>query len=551
MNNNTSLLCMTVLTLAMLLFVPIQIVFAEDLTMYVDQTEYYFMIGEDAIIPLEIENNSGQEIIGMLQYTITQQIQQSNMQISNTNTQASSFAVNDGDQTVSLDFGTIDAPSTLVANLNFSYNDADTGNETNVSLGPISIYFVAEESQKNNTQNRMQSSSQQGSSSSSSQSQNNQQQQQQSLQQRLDDMLNQSVPQPQDPQQRLQNSQVAQDSSGLKQEIQEQIQTENRLQQEFEKHVISNEDFQEMHQQLIEQGYEITQGSLDPVSDSTGDFEVNYENEQGKWAQIQGSIEEGVLTDIQKQTQEERDNLLSILREDPTFQEYEQQLSTEGFVEENLEFDYAKDAETSISIIYRDQDIRNATIQAIFAGEELTEINLDKPRNDSFWWAYILAIASIVIVAYLLNKKFRTKRQITEKKETKETSQTKPFDHVSESQKLINNAKEDFESERYKDAFGKVNQAIRLFLSYELNLNEEITNENLLSQLADTKYPVDKIRNCFNLSSLVEFAKNTPNKEDFDEIIVLAENLILQRQQITKEKQSENGQNMSNSKTTS
>ena len=532
MNNGISLLWMTVFPLAMLLLVPIQIVFAEDLTMYVDQTEYYFMIGDDAIIPLEIENNSGQEITGMLQYTITQQVQQANMQISNTNTQASSFTVNDGNQTVSLDFGSTDSPSTLVANLNFSYNDANTGQETNVSLGPINIYFVTDESQKNNTQDRMQSSSQQGpspSSSSPSQSQNNQQQQ--SLQQRLDDMLSQSNPQSQDPQQRLQNNQIAQDSNALKQEIQEQIQTENRLQQEFEKHVVSQEEFQKMHRQLIEEGYEIAQGSLNPDSNSTGDFEVNYENKQGEWAKIQGSIEEGALVDIKKQTQEEQDNLLSILREDPTFQEYEEQLDREGFVEQDLDFVYDKKDEekASISIRYQDQDTRNAVINATFAGEKLTEINLDKPRNDSLWWAYILAISSIVIAAYLLNKKFRAKKQIHEKPEIKEKTKTNALDYVLESRNLIKSARDEYESTRYKNAYGKVSQAIRLFLSHELNLNQEITNENLLAHLKDANYPTDKIENCFRLSSLVEFAKNTPNKEEFDGIVSLAEDLLRKR----------------------
>ena len=534
MINRTSSLCMIVFLFALFL-IPTQLVFAQKsndgITMSVDQSEYYFMVGEDAIISLDVENNSGQQISGMLQYTITQKVQQANIQISNTNTQASSFTVNDDrNQTVSLDFGNADSPSMIIANLNFSYNDAEIGQEMNVSLGPINIHFVTDDSQKNNTPNKMQSSSQQGSSSSQSQSN----QQQQSLQQRLDDMLNQPISQPQDPQQRLQNNQIAQDSNALKQEIQEQIQTENKLQQELEKHIISNEEFQELHQQLIQEGYEITQGSLNPISNSTGDFEVNYENEQGKWAKIQGNVEKGAMTDIQKQTQEERDTLLSHLREDPTFQEYEGQLTREGFIEQDIEFVYDKDETTSISIIYQDQDIRTATIQTTFVDKKLTEINLDKPGKDSLWWTYVLAILSIVIVAYLLNKKFRTEKKILKEPEIKEMLQTKPFDHVLESQNLIQNAKEDFDTKRYKDAYGKISQAVRLFLSYELNLNQEMTNENILSHLENTQYSIDEIRECFNISSLVEFARGEINKEEFEIITTLAEDLINQYTQ-TKE----------------
>ena len=130
-----------------LLAVSFPSVFAEDLVMYVDQSEYYFQVGENAIVPLEIENNYGQQISGMLQYTISQQIIQSNTQISSSNTQASAFVIDDGNQTVSLEFGVGNSPSTLAVDLNFIYDD-DDGIQTNVSLDPIMIHFVSDESQK-------------------------------------------------------------------------------------------------------------------------------------------------------------------------------------------------------------------------------------------------------------------------------------------------------------------------------------------------------------------------------------------------------------------
>lgn len=421
-----------------------------------------------------------------------------NRQISSTNTQASTFTVNDGTQTITLDFGNVSSPSTLLVNLSFSYTDNEN-KETSSILGPIEIHFVSDESQKNNTQDRMQSSSQQDSSA----SQNSQSNPQQSLQQRLDDMLNQPSSQTQDPQQRLQNNQLSQDSNALKQEIQEQIQNENKLQQEFEKQIISNEEFQRQHQQLIEEGYEITQGSLNPITNSTGNFEVNYENSQGQWAKLEESMENGTITDIQKQTQEQRDRLLSKLRVDPTFQEYENQLNDEGFSEQNLEFAYDED-KTSMLISYQDQDARAATIQATFVDDILTEVNLDKPKNDSIWWIYILAI---VIAGYLLNRKFRTKKKIPEKLVIRNDSQQEnlSFDHVLESQNLLQKAKDDFKKGLHKDAYGKVSQALRLFLSHELNLNREITNEDVLLHLKNTKYPIEDIKDCFTSIKCFDF----------------------------------------------
>jgi hypothetical protein len=57
-------------------------------------------------------------------------------------------------------------------------------------------------------------------------------------------------------------------------------------------------------------------------------------------------------------------------------------------------------------------------------------------------------------------------------------------------------------------------------------LKKEITNEDLLYFLKNTDYPIKDIESCFRKSSLVEFAKNDPNKNDFEEMVVLAETII-------------------------
>ncbi len=493
-------------------------VFAEELVMHVDQSEYYFQVGENAIIPLEIENNYGQQISGMLQYTISQQIIQSNTQISSSNTQASAFVIDDGNQTVSLEFGIADFPSTRTASLNFIYDD--DGIQTNVSLDPITIHFVSDASQKNNIENRMQSSSQQGSS-----SQNNpSEQQQQSIQQKLDELMNQQSNPLQDPQQRLQNSQLPQDSSSLKKEIQQRLQEENTLKQEFEKQLLDNEFFLKSHQRFLQQGYNATSANLSPISSSTGDFEVNYENEQGKWAKIHGSMINGTLADVEEQTQEEQDKLVSKLREDADFQEYEKQLISEGFTEQSMKFASHKNM-TSLSLEYQNEEIQIATITAEFTGDELTKIHLEKPEEEHSYLPYVLSFISLVVIGYFLYKKLRKSKTVSAKPVIPNNMSEK-FDYVLASNNLIQEAEDDFQEKRYKDAYGKVSKSIRLFLSYDLNLNREITNEDILSYLANAKYPVDDIEHCFRLSSLVEFAKHHPDKKEFDEIITMAKNII-------------------------
>jgi len=497
-----------------LMLIPLPLVFAENLVMSVDQSEYYFTVGENAVIPLEIQNDYGYQISGTLQYTISQQIKQGNTQFSSSNTQTSTFSIDDGNQIGSLNFGTSNSPSTLTVNLNFNYND---GNDMHVSFDPIIIHFASDESQKNNVQNKMQSSSQQGSS-----NQNTPSQSQQAFQQKLDQLMNQS-PQIQDPQQRLQNNQLAQDSNALKQEIREQLQEENQLKKEFETQLASNEDFQKSHQQLLQQGYNVTNGNLNPISSSTGNFEINYENEQGKWAKIQGNMINGTLTEMQKQTQEERDDLLSMLRDDSNFQDYEKELIQNGFVEQDLEFLFDKNM-TTITLKYQNQEIQTATITGDFDNTVLVKVHLEKPSEDYSFLYYLSVIIPLVIFAYVLYKKLKTNKKTV----SKPIIQTKPkkFDHVLASSNLIKEAKDDFERKLFKDAYGKVSQAIRLFLSYELNLNKEITNEDILFYLENAKFPTDEIKNCFKLSSLVEFAKHQENENEFYNMMDVAKNII-------------------------
>src|SRR5215212_2538846 len=240
-----------VFLLSLFLFlVSLHVVYAQDILFSTEQTEYYFKIGEEALIPIEINSTYGKQISGNLQYTTTHQINQGNVQFSNSNTESKSLVINEENQKISLDLGMSDTPSNLIMNLNFNYNE--NGDRT-VSLGPIIIHFVSDDSQKNNQQqNKTQSSSQPITQSQqpdlfSQQEQQMEQrlnellqnpqdlfsQQEQQMEQRLNELLQNQQNPSQNQQQRLQNNQLSQDSYVLKQQIQKQVQQQERIKQEF------------------------------------------------------------------------------------------------------------------------------------------------------------------------------------------------------------------------------------------------------------------------------------------------------------------------------
>lgn len=484
------------------LFISTPFAFADDIVMTFEQSEYYFIVGQKAIISLDIENNYDRQITGILQYSISQQVQQGNVQFSSSNAQTAPFVIGPGNQTGSLDFGSSNSPSTLTVNLDFNYNDGDA---MHISFDPIKIHFVSDESEQNNEENETQSSSQPGAS--ENQSPN--------LEQQLNE-LNQN------PQQKLQNSQLPQDSSALKQEILEQIQEENQLKNEFEKLLFADEEFSKLHNELLEQGYNVTSANLNPSSNNTGDFQINYENKQEKWARITGSMTNATITDIDKQSLEQQERLLLILQEDLRFQKYHDELTQEEFLEQNVEFLY--DDDITISLKYQDQTNQTATISANFENEELIEVTLQKPSID---YPYaLLLLFPIAVLAYILYRKFKVKKSLL-----KLSEYVKPpkFDHALASKNLIIDAKKDYSENQFKDAYGKISQAVRLYLSYEFNLNKEITNEEIILYLQDARIPIEGIEACFKLSSLVEFAKHKEDEAEFERIIDIAETVICRK----------------------
>lgn len=488
--------------------------FAEDIVMSVDQSTYYFLVGENAIVPLTIDNKYDHQINGILQHSIIQHISQGNAQISQSNTRSSSFPIGSGEQTISLDFGTSESPTTLSVQLSYHYND---GSDLVVALEPFTVEFVSDESQKNNQQNQMQSTTQQSSSQQNSQSPS------QSLQQRLDEMM-QSPLMPSDPQQRLQNNQIPQDSSALKQQIYEQLEDENQLRKEFENMLVANEQFQEFHQELLEQGYNVTGGNLDPTTNSTGDFQIDYQNEQGEWAKLQGSMTNSTIDDIQSQTQQETKQMLEQLRSNPTFQQYDEQLRLDEFTEQDIAF-LQNSNQTTIEITYQKQDKETATIIGEFEDGTLVDVSLEQQNDNPNWiyWLYV-AMVAIATIAYILYRRLKPKRKIPPAPLS--VIKQKPFDHVAEAEKLIKEGKQHFEEKNYKDAYGKINQALRLFLSYELNFNKEVTNEEILKHIPSEIYSVSDIDKCFRVASLVEFAKYAPNQDDFQTIVSITEKII-------------------------
>ena len=125
-------------------------------------------------------------------------------------------------------------------------------------------------------------------------------------------------------------NQMQQDSTALKEQMQKQMEEQKATKEEFKKNLEQNEELQQMQKELEDQGYQKTGEKLNAESNNTGEFEYQYEKD-GEKAEISGKMDEGEMTDLQKTSTEQTKDALQKLAENPRFQEYNQELTQEGY----------------------------------------------------------------------------------------------------------------------------------------------------------------------------------------------------------------------------
>ncbi|MBW2974354.1 hypothetical protein KY366_01430 [Candidatus Woesearchaeota archaeon] len=483
---------------------------AQGITLSLDQKEYYFKTGEEAIIKVESENSYEKAIDGLLSYTITQQVKQGNFQYSSSSTKSSSFSIGRGDSESNLNFGTSSSPMTMSVSLKFSYTEDE---EKEVVLDGIKVHFVSDDSQKNNQQDQVSSSSEKA----QEQQQSSQiQQQSQRMQEMMEDMFGRPQPK-QNTRQKLQNNQLSQDSSALKQQIQKQIQEQEQLKADFQKQLEQNPELIKEHQQLLEQGYSPADAAINPITNSSCDFKINYQNQEGEQASLRGQLNDGEIQNLRKDSAEIRRQMVEQLKQDKRFQKFDNQLQEQGFNQQSIDFSQ-EDNTTNVQLNYINKNNETASIRADIANNTIEKVELvndSKKEKKGYLWALLL-IASISLIAYF---SYRMLRKPDKEHTTKERSFEKPFDYKAESLAMLERSKRLFEKKEYKDAYGLAGQSLRLYLSYDNSLKKEITNDEIISHLKKHRKASRDAKECFDLCSLVEFAKYQANKDDFSKII--------------------------------
>lgn len=466
-----------------------------------NQSEYYFQVNENAIIPIRIINDFNQEIQGMITSTTISKVEQGNSFMQQTNSNSQSFIVPKDNQVIGFEFGSANTPTELIVSIKYDYFDPNN-NKYTLNMPDLKIHFVQDQNQKQNKQNKQKSSTQSEKEKS--------EQAKKEAEQRKKDLENQMKQQQKqnELQNRLQNNQVNQDTSSIKNEINDKEKTN----QEFEKQLSQNKEFKQNLQELKQENYDLLNQNIQSNDGKNGEFNLEFQDKEGNKANLKGNIQNQTISIELKKDKD----LLNKLKQNSKFNKFNNSLIKDNFKFNNTSIKHQRN-QTTIIHTYKKQN-QTAKIISTFKNDTLKNIKLERSRNYKF--LIYLFLITIIILIYLLYNKYKPQKEIIK------NNQNPIFNYKQEAQSILNDAIKLFEKKQYKDAYGKAAQSVRFFYCHKLKLNKELTNTELIKILRRHNLDSEKLQDCLNTCGLVEFAKYQANKEDFNLIIKTAKELI-------------------------
>lgn len=210
-----------------------------------------------------------------------------------------------------------------------------------------------------------------------------------------------------------------------------------------------------------------------------------------------------------------QEQLMQQLQQNPEFQNFDEQLSNEGLIQQPSSLDVSDD-ETSLSVPYENEEL-SATISANFQNGQITNVSLERPSGEmetTLLWIIPLVIG-IIAAAILISKRFTSKERIVQTPIiVKNDSYT--ISYVDLTHEMLREARNLYDEDLFKDAHEKLSQAIRFYYSNRFSTGTELTNMDALQLLRKENIPeFDSILDSLGMCEMIEFAKNPTERKKF------------------------------------
>ncbi|MEN6610201.1 MAG: hypothetical protein ABFC24_05110 [Methanoregulaceae archaeon] len=478
---------------------------AAEITLSTDQKDYYFVLGETAEIPVTISNTYGHAVAGMLRSSTTESSMQMGILMSSSNSRSQDYTAQEGNSVLTVSAGTSDTEKTLQIQLAFDYTETTP---LSASLGEITVHFVTDQSQVQTTKQQVTSTTtagQSGSSSSSSSSSSSFQFSQQLQQQSATSGSGQD----------LQNNQMAQDTSALKQQLQQEQARSEEKRSEFLELLNADPTYRAINGTLTNESYPLAGLEPNPVANDTGTFTAEFTGTTGKVA-VTGSMENGVVQSVVENTSA-RIGLPTPLTDNQTYQGFLQDLGNGNYQRTGTLISTTPGSST-INLTYQNAEGRAAWVNGTIQNGNLTSVTLAKEKVEFPFLPVILGgilLALAAGVGYLLYRKYRNRPKKTASQGSASRQVPGPKEYRKEALKILENAERAFSIGQYPEAYGGAGQALRFFISHRFGSGTEMTNREVGTLLHFSRNEISGASDILTRCSLVEFAKDEPEPEEF------------------------------------
>ncbi|MEA3229539.1 MAG: hypothetical protein U9P44_01365 [archaeon] len=285
-------------------------------------------------------------------------------------------------------------------------------------------------------------------------------------------------------------------------------------------------EFNEARRDLEKQGYEMKETSFDGLDkNNKTEFRSNFKSADGKSANVTGSVEDGVVSDVGHISDDDISDIREALENSEEYDKVKEMLESKNMsLPAALEVEPIKNNMTTVRQ-------GNVTAKVLVSGNETKVLSVDfddgRTLFDKLKFPFAVLVLLVLVVSYYLYLKrntgdacgdvissFHRKRKVNPRRAA--------LAMLTRSEKL-------FEEGKMKEAYTGVSKAVRFYFRHVLGLEDkgEFTSADAVRLLRDSEYKdISVAKECFSICDLVKFAKYKPNRNDFEKVLALGRKIV-------------------------
>jgi hypothetical protein len=471
---------------------------AGEVTLSTPQGVYYVPAGEDASIPLTLASTYDHDVTGILQQSMTR-LDAGKTGSRDTVVQSREFSAFTETRTVPLPVGRSEVPADYLLTIVFRY---DENGARTATLGGIAIHFVdstkdtppgGETLTSTDTPDPVAATSSGGAAPA-------------------------GKPLDTSPAAELRNSQMAQDTSALRNQMAEESNRSEAEEEALLGIIVADPLFLSRDRSLAGAGFSRNRTGITPGSNQSGSFTFTYSSGP-KAAVIRGAVRDTRVL-FAEESSDGPLPLPEALAANTTYREYANRTAETGFTPGGTRINATAGRET-VDLGYTGARNRQLRLHAEIVNGSVVTFEGESPDDPLAAAAPVIALFSVILISagiWYLARSRRPDPPVVDPGQLPASRGT-PREIASA---MLDEAERDAARGHWPEAYRKTGRAIRYVLSHEIGHGEELTTGELERLIGTSGGDSENLREILVRCRTVGFAKDTPDPGEFREMIAYA-----------------------------